>query len=89
MARDVAAPKTSEQALKGRFAHLWRDSIQAELENLRQHKVYTWVRKTPGMRVIGRPATAFKVKVDENGKISQFKTRMKLPVTKSRVPAMM
>ena len=28
------------------------------------------------MRVIGRPATAFKVKVDENGKISQFKTRI-------------
>jgi hypothetical protein len=76
MARDIAAPKSYEQALKGRFAHLWQDSIQAELENLRKHEVYSWVRRTPGMRVIGRPATAFKVKVDENGKVSQFKTRI-------------
>ena len=47
MARDVAAPKTYEQALKGRFAHLWRDSIQAEPENLRKYEVYSWVRRTP------------------------------------------
>jgi hypothetical protein len=76
MARDVAAPKSYEQALKGRFAQLWKDSIQAELENLRQHKVYSWCRRTPGMRVIGSPVTAFKIKVDKDGKISQFKTRV-------------
>jgi hypothetical protein len=76
MARDMVAPKTYEQALKGRFAHLWKDSIQAELANLRQHKVYSWCRRTPGMRVIGSPVTAFKIKVDKDGKVSQFKTRV-------------
>ena len=76
MARDVVAPKSYEQALKGRFASLWQDSIRAELENLRQHKVYTWCRRAPGMRVIGSPITAFKIKVDKNGRISQFKTRV-------------
>ena len=41
MARDLVAPKTYEQALNGRFADLWRDSIQAELSNLKEHQAYT------------------------------------------------
>ena len=75
LARDIVAPKSYEEAMRGRFAKLWQDSIQNELANLKSMNTYRWVHPKPGQRTIGT-ITAFKVKPDEQGRVKQFKARV-------------
>jgi hypothetical protein len=74
-ARDLIAPKNFNAAMKGKFAQLWQDSIAAEIANLNENAVYSWVDKPANARCIG-VTWAFKTKSTPDGYVSQLKSRV-------------
>ena len=75
MARDLLAPKSYNAAMRSQFAHLWQDSIAAEVANLQNEAVYSWCDKPANARCIGT-TWAFKTKPTKNGYVAQLKSRI-------------
>jgi hypothetical protein len=74
-ASEVPTPKTYREAMSGRFAKYWKEALDAEWKNVRDHGVYEWVPKPPGVHLIDSNY-AWKCKADRQGQISKFKCRV-------------
>ena len=71
---DVPTPKSYKEAVTCEFKEHWLAAIHVEIDNLRKHGVFEWVRREPGMKIMDL-GWAFKVKPNELGGISRLKAR--------------
>ena len=46
-ASEMPTPKNYAEAIKGEFAEFWKDSIRAEINNLKEHGTFEWVPPPP------------------------------------------
>ena len=74
-ASDIKTPRNYDEAMKGDFAELWKKAVEKELANLKAHKVYEWVPRPVGEKLIDSN-WAWKVKVADDGTASQLKARL-------------
>lgn len=72
---DVPTPKGYDDAMKSEFSQDWQDALDAELDNLKQHKVYVWVPRPPGIKVLDSN-WAWRVKPADDGSVAKLKVRL-------------
>ena len=75
-ASEFKTPKTYAEAMKGEFARFWKESIQAELDNLKRHGTYKWVPPPKYRRVHLDSTWVFKAKANAEGGVSRLKSRL-------------
>ena len=73
-ALDFTTPRTFKEAVNGPQSEEWSKSIERELKSLREKGVWK-VTKATSQRPIGMK-WVFKVKQDENGNVTKFKSRL-------------
>ena len=74
-ASEMPTPKNFAEAMKGEFANYWKDAIQVEMDNLKQHGTYEWV-PPPAQKVYLDSTWVFKAKSNNDGSISRLKARL-------------
>ena len=74
-ASEMPTPKNFAEAMRGEFANYWKDSIQVEMDNLKEHGTYEWV-PPPGQKVYLDSTWVFKAKSNNDGSISRLKARL-------------
>ena len=72
---DVPTPRTYDEAMKGEFKKEWLAALESELENLRSHKVYVWVPRPAGVKVLDSN-WAWRVKPADDGTVAKLKVRL-------------
>ena len=73
--RDFPEPKTYKQAVEGEYGRFWQESIQEELANLEDHKIWEWVDLPPGRHCIDS-VWKFKAKPNNASGIDRLKSRL-------------
>ena len=74
-ASEVKVPRSYKEAIRGEFAKYWKEAIEREITNLRTHGVFEWVKRPPGKHLIDSN-WAWKVKTNDKGQCSKFKSRL-------------
>ena len=72
---EVSTPKNFKEAMNSEFADEWKTSIQDEQRSLLNLNTFTVVNRPKDMPVV-KSRYVFKIKTDEDGAFSRFKTRL-------------
>jgi hypothetical protein len=72
---DVPTPKSYDDAMRGEFREEWQAALDSELENLRKHKVYVWVPRPAGVKILDSN-WAWRVKPADDGSVAKLKVRL-------------
>lgn len=72
---EMFEPRTYKQATGCRYAKDWHDAMKEELDSIHENETWELVELPQGRKAIGSK-WVFKIKVDENGKITRRKARL-------------
>jgi transposase InsO family protein len=74
---DVTTPNNYNEAIKGRYAERWKESMNHEITDLMKHGTWELVRrdKVPRSHRVAKSRWVYKVKLNKDGSIERFKSR--------------